>query len=81
MSVNAALRKAETLFLTQSVSVCNSQPMKSCVELNSFFLKFFCYIIWFNETRHWRSLKRNLYVKSYCFFETIALRFKHYKLI
>ena len=27
-----------------AVSVCNSQSMKSLMELNSFFSKFFCYI-------------------------------------
>ena len=30
--------------------------------------------------RHWKPCKRILYVKSYCFFEIIAWRFKNYKL-
>ena len=30
---------------------------------------------------HWTTCKRAFYVKSYCFFETIAQRFKNYKLI
>ena len=29
-----------------NISVCNSQSMKSPVELNSLLSKFFCYIIW-----------------------------------
>ena len=31
-------------------------------------------------TRHWATCKRGLYVKSYCFFQAIAQRFKKYKL-
>ena len=54
--------------------------MTSPVELNNFFLKFFCYITYFNETRHWTPCKRGLFVKSHCFFETIAQRFKNYNL-
>ena len=54
--------------------------MKSPVEMNSLFAKFFCYVTWFDETQHWRPCKRGLYVKSYCFFELIAWRFKNYKL-
>ena len=42
------------------------QSMKSPVKLKRLFLKFFCYITWFDETRH------SLYIKSYCFFEKIA---------
>ena len=38
--------------------------------MSSLFLKFFCYVTWFDETRHWRSSKRGLNVKPYCFFET-----------
>ena len=38
-------------------SVFNFQHMEILVELNSLFLKFFCNITWFNETRHWRSCK------------------------
>ena len=41
--------------------------MKSLMEMNSLFLKLFCYMNWYDET--------------YCFFETIAQRFKNYKLI
>ena len=59
---------------------CNFQSMKISVELNSFSLKFFCYITWINETRDWRPCKRGLYVKSYCLFETTAWRFKNYTL-
>ena len=29
------------------ITVCNFQSMKSTVELNRLFLKFFCYITWF----------------------------------
>ena len=29
------------------ITVCNFQSMKSPVELNSLFSKFFCYITWF----------------------------------
>ena len=64
--------------------VCNFQSMKSLVELNSLLSKFFCYITWFvispDQTRLWTTCKRGLYVKSFCFFETIAYRFKNYKL-
>ena len=45
--------------------------MKSPVELNSFILKLLVEITWFDETRHWTPCKRGLYVKSFCFFETI----------
>ena len=65
-------RKKSGSLKKYTITVCNLQSMKSSVELNSLFLKFFCYIIWFDETRHWRPCKRGLYVKSYCFFETIA---------
>ena len=61
-------------------SVCNFQSMKSPVELNSLLLKFFCYVNWFDERRHWRPFKWCLFVKSYCFFEAIAKWFKNYKL-
>ena len=41
--------------------------MKSPMELNSFFSKFFCYITWsvmsLDWTRQWRTCKRSLYVK------------------
>ena len=57
-------------------SVCNFQSMKSPVELNSIFSKFFWYINWSvispNSTRQWTTWKRGIYVKSYCLFETIA---------
>ena len=51
---------------------CNFQFMKSPVKMNSLFLKFFCYITWLDEMRHWGPCKRGLYDKSCCFFETIA---------
>ena len=54
--------------------------MKSLVELNSFFLTFFCYISWFDETQHQTPCKRGLYVESYCFLEIIASQFKINKL-
>ena len=57
-------------------SICNFQSMKSPVELNSFFLKFFCYITWFDETGDWRACKRGFYVEFYCFFETIGYWFE-----
>ena len=49
------------------ITVCDFQSMKSLMEMNSLFLKLFCYMNWYDET--------------YCFFETIAQRFKNYKLI
>ena len=55
-----------------SFSICNFQSMKRPAELNSFFLKFFCYITWFDETRDCRACKRGLYAEFYCFFETIG---------
>ena len=54
------------------------KSIKSLVELNSLFLKFFYYITCFDETRDWRPCKRGLYAKP--FFETIAERIKNYKL-
>ena len=67
-----------------SNTVCNFQSMKSPVELNSLLSKFFCYITWYvispDQTRLWTTCKRGLYVKSFCFFETIPYRFKNYKL-
>ena len=57
-------------------SVCNFQSMKTPLELNSLFSNFFRYITWFvvspDYTRHWTTCKRGLYVKSYCYFETIT---------
>ena len=82
-----SLEKEFTAFLIcyMTLSVCNFQSMKRPVELNSLLLKFFCYITWLvispGQTRHWTTCKRGLYVKSYCFFETIAQRFKNYKLL
>ena len=65
-------------------TVCNFQSMKSSVELNSLLSKFFCYITWFvislDWTRLWTTCQRGLYRQSYCFLETIAQRFKNYKL-
>ena len=74
------------LFLNnQLLTQFNFQSMKSPVELNSLFSKFFCYITWFvispdQTRRRWTTCKQGLYVKSYCYFETIAQRFKNYKL-
>ena len=56
------------LHCDNSLSVCNFQSMKSPVERNSLFLKLFCYVTWFDETRHWRLCRRGCYVK----FETIT---------
>ena len=71
-------------FQSMSYSVCNFQSTKVPVELNNLFPKFFGYITWFavlsHQTRHWATCKRDLYVKSYCFFKAIAQRFKNYKL-
>ena len=65
-------------------SVCNFQSIKSPVELNSLLLNFFRYITWFvispDLTRLWTTCKRGLYVKSFCFFETIASWIKNCKL-
>ena len=58
-------------------SVCNFQSMKSPVELNSLFSKFFGFITWL--TWQWTTCKRGLNVKSYCFCETIGQRFRNYK--
>ena len=55
-------------------SVCDFQPLKRSVELDNLLLKFFCYVTWFDEKRHWRPYKWGLFVKSYCFFEIIAYR-------
>ena len=38
-------------------TICNFQSMRTLVELNSLLLIFFCYITWFDETRHWRPCK------------------------
>ena len=62
------------LCMLSTTSVCNFQSMKSPVELSSLFLKLFCYITWFDQTRHWAPCERGLYFKSYCFFEIIAYR-------
>ena len=59
-----------------SGTVCNFRSMNSPVELNRLFLKLFCYITWFDQTRHCTPCKRGLYVKSCCFLETIAQWFK-----
>ena len=62
--------KIFTIYIPVSVSTYEST--KSPMELNSLFT-------WFDEMWHW-PLKRAFYVNSYCFFETIAQRFKNYKL-
>ena len=59
-------------FLRKAASFCNFQSMKRPVELNGLLLKFFCYVTWFDERRHWRACKRGLCVKTCCFFGTIA---------
>ena len=46
-------------------SVCNFQFMKSPKELNSFYQNSFVIL-------QWTTCKRGFYVKSYCFFETMA---------
>ena len=67
------------------ITTCNFKSMKSFVDLNSLFSKIFCYITWYViplvQMGQWMTCKRGLYVKSYCFFQTIAQRFKNYKLI
>ena len=45
------------LCMLSTTSVCNFQSMKSPVELSSLFLKLFCYITWFDQTRHWAPLR------------------------
>ena len=81
VKVKGCLRTRNCVKMFHATStVCNFQSMKSPVELNSLFLKFFCYITWFDETRHWRSCKWGLYVKFYHFFETTAQQFKSCKL-
>ena len=68
--ISVPLRLAGALYITQkNYIICNFQSTKSSVELNSLFLS---YIIWFDETQHWRPSKRDLYIQSYRFFETIA---------
>ena len=61
----------------QYISVCNFQSMKSPVELNSLFSKFFCYITWFvispDQTQHWTTCKRGLYVKILLFLPNNSL--------
>ena len=72
-----------------AITVCNFQSMKNPVELDSLLSKLFCYIPCFavyylispDQAPHQTTCKRGLYVKSYCFFEIIAQRFKNYKLI
>ena len=69
--------KKEEEYLREDIkSVYNFHSMKSLVELNSLLSKFFCYVTWFvispDKTQHWTTSKRGLYVKFYCFFETIA---------
>ena len=70
-------------------SVCNFQSMKSPMELNCLFSKFFCYITWFvispGSTGSWTTCKRSLYVKQLGGLKItncaqIAWRFKTYKL-
>ena len=41
------LRLSQMRLLLLPYTVCNFQSMKSPVELNSLFSKFFCYITWF----------------------------------
>ena len=76
-------KREKTKKARQTTIVCNFQSIKSPVELNSLFSKFFCCIIWFvkspDYTRNWTTCKQGLYVKSYYFFETIVCRFKNYK--
>ena len=79
------ISKIDSNGLAKANTVCNFQSIKSPVELNSLLSKFFCYITWLvispDWTRHWTTWKRGLYVKSYCFFETIVYWFRNYKLL
>ena len=71
-------------FWNPNKPVCNFQSIKNPVELNSLLSKLFCYITWLvispDQTRLWTTFKRGLYVKCYCFVETIVQRFKNYRL-
>ena len=58
-------------------SVCIFQSMKSPVELNSLFFKV---VLLYHLVCYIMTCKRGLYVKSFCFFETIAQWFNSYKL-
>ena len=46
--------------LRVSRSVCNFQFIKSPLEQNSLFLKFFCYVTWFDEMWNWRPFKQSV---------------------
>ena len=58
----------------QNSPVCHFQSFKSPVEMDGLLSKLSespgCYISWLNAMPD--DLQRGLYVKSYCFFETIA---------
>ena len=47
--------------------------MENTVELNSLLLKLFCYITWLDERRNWRTCKRGIFFKFYCFFIHVDL--------
>ena len=73
------------------MTVCNFQSMKSLMELHSLLSKFFWFIkilliyhlvVISPDRRDIGQLtKEAFYVKYCCFFETIVLRFKNYKLM
>ena len=62
--------KSRTPFISNN-TVRNFQSMKGPWNWIAFSY-FFCYITWFDVTRHLRPCKRGLHVKSYCFCKTIA---------
>ena len=83
-----ALRKLFCVTNFANMNICNTRKKAQCVLIHenfhgieySLFVKFFCYAICFDERQNWRSCKRGLFFKSYCFLEAIAETFKDYKL-
>ena len=73
-------RGTSAVILVSLKSVCNFQNMKSPVKLNSLLSKFFCYItvVWWDATLE--TLEMILLCQIPLFRETIAYRFKNYKL-
>ena len=73
-------RGTSAVILVSLKSVCNFQTMKSPVKLNSLLSKFFCYItvVWWDATLE--TLEMILLCQIPLFRETIAYRFKNYKL-
>ena len=67
--LNRTLQEIEKASNILFLKLNNTSYTETAKLLN--YLKFFCYDTWFDERRHWRLYKRELFVKP-CLLESIA---------